>query len=82
MDDIRNPDIPVRSFIHPASVIRQLIFIFIKLRRKIRLTCGTKMEFIPLFIPLGKAVVQAAVEIFRISGKIAVGDNQLLFAFH
>ncbi len=82
MNDIRHPDIPVGSFIHPASVIRQLIFIFIELRRKIRLACRTKMEFIPLFVPFGKAVAQTAEEIFRIRGEIAVGDNQLLFAFH
>jgi hypothetical protein len=40
------------------------------------------MEVIPLLVPLRKAVVQTAVEIFRVSGEIAVGNNQLLFAFH
>jgi len=40
------------------------------------------MEVIPLLVPLRKAVVQTAVETFRFSGEITVGDNQLLFAFH
>ena len=40
------------------------------------------MEFIPLFVPFGKAVAQTAEEIFRIRSEITIGDNQLLFGFH
>jgi len=74
---IGHPDIAVRIFIHPAAVIGQFRFIFIKFGRQVAAIHVLVLKGIPAPVPVGKALVGTGIVVIDIL-KSAVFRQQTL----
>lgn len=75
MVDLGNPNITVGRFIGPPPVIGQLVFVLIKLLRKIASARRTPAEAVSGVIPLGEVIVDRTPEAGRLRKETAVRDN-------
>jgi hypothetical protein len=82
MDNMRDPDVPIRLLVNPPAIVSQFSFVVLELRWKIISTHRTGMEVIPLFIPSRKTVIQTSIESNRIRSEISIGHNEFLLSFH
>ncbi|UCE39757.1 MAG: hypothetical protein JSV17_09695 [Candidatus Aminicenantes bacterium] len=76
MVDIRNPDIPIRPFIHPLSVVVQFGFIFIHFNREVPRSHIPVVKDIPSPVPFRESILVSSIDVLGTKGEKSVGRDQ------
>ena len=74
--DIRNPHIPIGSFIHPPSVVVQFGLIFIHFHREIPRSNIPVVKDISSPIPFCKSILISSIDVLGTQGEKSVGCGQ------
>lgn len=75
---MRNPHVAVRSFVHPAPIVRQFRLIIVQLGREVGCRHMTQDELIPRTIPLLKRIPIGMEDVSGIGREFSAGGENPL----
>jgi hypothetical protein len=73
--DIRNPDIPIGSFIHPITIVVQFGFILIHINRQIPCSHISVVKDITAPVPFCKSILVSGVNVIGTRGEKSGGSS-------